>query len=364
VRAVVLVGGEGTRLRPLTYATPKQLLPIVETAMLERVLGHLAAHGTKQAVLSLGYRPEAFTRAYPDGVVAGVSVSYAVEREPLDTAGAIRFAALHAEIDETFLVVNGDVLTDGDVSALASFHATSGASASIYLSPVEDPSRFGVVETDPDGRVLAFVEKPPADEATTNLINAGIYVMEPGVLDRIPAGRRVSVERETFPSLVADGALFAMSDGAYWLDTGTPEAYLRAHRDLLDGLRGDPPAAGATRSAGGAWEIGTPSVDGSVDSRSLVGDAARVDAGATVTGSVVGRGCVVEGGAVVTSSVLLPGSVVCSGATVDSSIVGHRAHVGRDADVLSVSIIGDDVVLDAGTRWAAARVPENAPKQG
>ncbi len=144
MRAVVLVGGEGTRLRPLTYTTPKQLLPIVEMPMLERVLGHLAEHGTKEAVLSLGYRPESFTRAYPDGVVAGVRVTYAVEPEPLDTAGAIRFAALHADMGETFVVVNGDVLTDGDVSALISFHFRVGASASIYLSPVEDPSRFGV----------------------------------------------------------------------------------------------------------------------------------------------------------------------------------------------------------------------------
>ncbi len=282
MRAVVLVGGEGTRLRPLTYKTPKQLLPIVEVPMLERVLGHLAAHGTTEAVLSLGYRPEAFRCAYPDGIVAGVNVTYAVEPEPLDTAGAIRFAALHAGIDKTFVVVNGDVLTDGDVGALISFHARAGASASIYLSPVEEPSRFGVVETDPDGRVLAFVEKPPPGEATTNLINAGIYVLEAEVLDRIPAGRRVSVERETFPALASAGGLYAMTDGAYWLDTGTPEAYLKAHRDLLDGRRGEPPAPTARRSAQGSWELGNPSVAGSVDTRSLVGDAARVDARATV----------------------------------------------------------------------------------
>ncbi len=328
--------------------------------MLERVLGHLAAHGTKDAVLSLGYRPEAFTRAYPDGVVAGVRVTYAVEPEPLDTAGAIRFAALYAEIGETFVVVNGDVLTDGDVSALISFHFGAGASASIYLSPVEDPSRFGVVETNPDGKVLAFVEKPPPGEASTNLINAGIYVMEPEVLDRIPSGRRVSVERETFPSLAAEGTLYALSDGAYWLDTGTPEAYLRAHRDLLEGRRGGVPAPGARRSALGSWELGDPSVEGSVDPGSLVGDGAQVEPGATVIGSVVGAGCVVENGAAVTGSVLLSGSRVRQGATVNSSIIGHRVDVGPACSVTSVSIIGDDTVLEAGSQLAGARVPGNA----
>ncbi len=358
MKAVVLVGGEGTRLRPLTYTTPKQLLPIVETPMLERVLGHLATHGIKQAVLSLGYRPEAFTRAYPDGIVAGVSVTYAVEPEPLDTAGAIRFAALHAGIDDTFVAVNGDVLTDGDVSALVAFHARVGASATIYLSPVEDPSRFGVVDTDRDGRVLAFVEKPPPGEAPTNLINAGIYVIEREVLERIPAGRRVSVERETFPSLAGDGSLFALADDAYWLDTGTPEAYLRAHRDLLDGLRGEPPTAGARRSAQGPWELGNPSISGSVDRRSVVAERAQVHAGATVTGTVVGAGCLVESGATVASSVLLAGSHVLEAATVDSSIVGNRAVVGRDSHLTSMSIVGDDVVVEAGTRLAGARLPE------
>ena len=268
MKAVVLVGGEGTRLRPLTYTTPKQLLPVVEIPMLERVLGHLAAHGIDEAVLSLGYRPEAFIERYPDGVAAGVRVSYAVEPEPLDTAGAIGFAARHAGIRETFIFVNGDVLTDGDVSALIAFHSASSALATIYLSPVEDPSRFGVVPTDEDGRVIAFVEKPPPGEAPTNLINAGIYVMEPEVLDRIPHGRRVSVERETFPALASEGSLFATSDGAYWIDTGTPEAYLRAQRDLLTGRRGDPPSPGATRSTGGAWVVGSADLSGEVD-RSL-----------------------------------------------------------------------------------------------
>lgn len=162
MRAVVLVGGEGTRLRPLTLTAPKQMLPIVEEPMIERVVGHLADHGMGDAVLSLGYRPDAFIDAYPDGTIAGVRLTYAVEPSPLDTAGAIRFAAAHAGIDETFVVVNGDVLTDSDLSGLVAFHRERGAEATISLTPVEDPSAFGVVPTDDQGRVEAFIEKPPA----------------------------------------------------------------------------------------------------------------------------------------------------------------------------------------------------------
>ncbi|MGH9079194.1 MAG: nucleotidyltransferase family protein, partial [Acidimicrobiales bacterium] len=209
MRAVVLVGGEGTRLRPLTLTTPKQMLPIVEEPMIERVVGRLAEHGIEDAVLSLGYRPDAFIDAYPDGAIAGVSVTYAVEPTALDTAGAIRFATAFAGIDETFVVVNGDVLTDADLSGLVDFHRQHGAEATIRLTPVEDPSAFGVVPTDDQGRVEAFIEKPSRDEAPTNLINAGAYVFEPTVLDRIPRERRVSIERETFPALVEEGTLYA-----------------------------------------------------------------------------------------------------------------------------------------------------------
>ena len=259
MRAVVLVGGEGTRLRPLTLTAPKQMLPIVEQAMVERVLGHLASHGIDEAVLSLGYRPDAFSDAYPDGVIAGVRSTYAVEPTPLDTAGAIRFAATFGGIDDTFVVLNGDVLTDFDISELVSFHRRHGAEGTIALTPVDDPSSFGVVPTDDDGRVTAFIEKPPRDEAPTNLINAGIYILEPSVLGRIVPDVRVSIERETFPAMVADGTLFAMGSDAYWLDTGTPDAYLRAHRDLLNGRRSGPPAPDATERpelGPGVWVIG------------------------------------------------------------------------------------------------------------
>jgi mannose-1-phosphate guanylyltransferase len=206
MNAIVLVGGFGTRLRPLTLTRPKQLLPILDRPMLEWVVERLAGAGATEVVLSLGYLPSAFQEAYPDDRCAGARLRYAIEPEPLDTAGAIRFAAEAAGIDrsdEPFVVINGDVVTDADLGALLELHHSCGAEGTIALTPVEDPSRYGVVPIDEDGRVRAFIEKPPAAEAPSRWINAGTYVLEPSVLGRIPGGRRVSIERETFPAMVA-----------------------------------------------------------------------------------------------------------------------------------------------------------------
>ena len=235
--AVVLVGGEGTRLRPLTYEIPKQMLPVVERPMIAHVVEWLARHGVDRAVLSLGYRADAFVEAFPDDTLAGVALEYVVEPEPLDTAGAVGFAAEKAGVSDTFLVLNGDVLTELDASGLVEFHRSRPADASIALTPVPDPSNFGVVPTDEAGRVTAFIEKPPEGKAPTNLINAGVYVLETSVLERIPPGRRVSIERETFPALVAAGGLYALASDAYWLDTGRPHQYLQAQLDILEGRR-------------------------------------------------------------------------------------------------------------------------------
>jgi NDP-sugar pyrophosphorylase family protein len=357
VKAVVLVGGEGTRLRPLTLSAPKQMLPIVGVAMIERVLGHLGRHGIDEAVLSLGYRPEAFRDAYPDGVAAGVRLTYAQEPEPLDTAGAIRFAAEHAGVDETFVVVNGDVLTDFDLSALVAFHRSHQSEGTIYLSPVADPSAFGVVPTDDEGRVVAFVEKPPRGEAPTNLINAGTYVFEPSVLARVPAGQRVSVERETFPAMVRDQVLYALADQSYWLDTGTPSAYLQAHRDLLDGRRGEPPTPGARRISEWAWASGEPVIDGSVTGPTWLGDGALIGEGATVEWSAIGAGCVVEPGATVTGSVLLDGVRVAARSSVNGSVVGRGAIIGERCDVRPVSVLGFGAVVASGSVVDGERVP-------
>jgi mannose-1-phosphate guanylyltransferase len=359
VKAVVLLGGEGTRLRPLTYTTPKQLLPVAEVPMLERVLAHLKRYGVDEAVLSLGYRPDAFIAAYGDGVAAGVRLDYAVEPEPLDTAGAIGFAARHGAIDDTFIVVNGDVLTDVDIGELVDFHRAHGASATIHLTAVEDPSRFGVVDIDPDGRVREFVEKPAPGRAPSNLINAGTYVLEPVVLARIPEGRRVSVEREIFPSLAEEGAVYALASDAYWLDSGTPAAYLRANTDLLDGTRQGTPAPGSRTlfpAIPRTWAIGEPSVRGEVGPASLIGDGAVIEPGAAVTHSVVGAHGHVAGGARVEGSVMLPGAKVGAGAVVEGSILGRDCVVAEGCRITPVTVVGDRAVVPAGARLADARV--------
>ena len=331
--AVVLVGGFGTRLRPLTLHTPKQMLPIVDRPMIEWVVAALADHGIDKAVLSLGYRPDAFQAAYPDGECAGVALHYAVEPEPLDTAGAIRFAALDAGIDERFIVCNGDILTDVDVTRLLAFHERAGAAATIALHRVDDPSRYGVVPTDADGRVEAFVEKPPPGEAPTDRINAGTYVLEPEVLDRIPGGRKVSIERETFPQLVADRSLYALDDGGvYWVDAGTPQAYLAAQLDLLDGCR-------------------HAKVDGLAASASIA-------ASATVERSVVRPGAVVHDAAVLHDAVVLDGAVIGEGARVEYAIVGPRAVVGAGAVIDGLSVLGESVEVAPGTSVHAQKIPE------
>jgi mannose-1-phosphate guanylyltransferase len=332
MRAVVLAGGFGTRLRPLTSTRPKQMLPIVNMPLIERIIEHLARHGVDDVVLSMGYRPDAIVAAYPDNRCAGVRLTYAVEPEPLGTAGGIGFAARHAGIDDRFLVVNGDVLTDLDLDALVRFHAARGAQATIHLHPVEDPSRFGVVPTDDDGRVQAFVEKPAPGEAPTNLINAGTYVLEPSVLDRIPPGQHVSIERETFPALVEAGRLYACDGSSYWIDVGTPQQYLEAQLDLLDGVSAPGPLDG-------------------------VDPAATVDAEATVVRSVVGAGAVVAAGARVERSVLLPGVTVGADAVVSDSVVGQNSTVASGASVTGGTIIGDGEVVDPGTSLDGARVP-------
>jgi NDP-sugar pyrophosphorylase family protein len=357
VKAVVLVGGEDTRLRPLTLSTPKQMLPIVEVPMIERVLGQLAVHGVDEAVLSLGYMPDAFLDAYPDGVAAGVRLSYAVEPEPLDTAGAVRFAADFAEVDSTFVVVNGDVLTDMDISALVAFHHEHGAEGTIGLHPVDDPSAFGVVPTDGTGQVTAFVEKPPRDEAPTNLINAGTYVLEPAFLDRVPPGRRVSIERETFPAMVRDRTLYALADDSYWLDTGTPADYLQAHFDLVEGRRGEPPAPGARRLDDDLWALGSPAVRGRTVGPCFVADGAIVAEGATLERSVLGPHAVVESGASVSGSVLLGESRVAADATVAGSVLGPGATVGMRCHLWPVSVLGRGAVVASGTDVDGERIP-------
>ena len=330
MRAVVLVGGEGTRLRPLTLTRPKQMLPILGETMLERVLRSLSRHAITDAVLSLGYRPDAFLRAFPSGRAGGVRLRYAVEDTPLDTAGAIRFAAWEAGFDdERLLVVNGDVLTDLDITALVRFHEASGAEATLSLHQVEDPSAFGVVPTAPDGRVLEFVEKPKREDAPTDWINAGTYVLEPEAVARIPLRERVSIERVTFPAIAAEGRLHGFQWKGQWVDAGTPETYRSSQLDLLE----FPP---------GRWYGPGVIVDGSV-TRSVIGARSHIGAGATVT-----------------DSVLLPRVVVGPSASVAGSVLGEGVVVGPAA-MVNDCVLGDGDVVLPGEILAGVRRPQPPP---
>jgi mannose-1-phosphate guanylyltransferase len=360
--AIILVGGEGTRLRPLTYTTPKQMLPVVGKPLITRVLEGLAAHGVTEAVLSLGYKADAFIAAFPDSEAGGVRLRYAVESEPLDTAGAVRFAAGEAGVAERFVVVNGDVLTDLDVGALIELHEARGAEATIALTPVPDPSAFGIVVCDDDGRALDFVEKPPPEMDIGNLANAGTYVLEPSVLDRIEAGRRVSIERETFPAIAADRALYALASDAYWLDTGTPAKYIQAQLDIIAGKRPALlPLPGVAQEGGDRVFIGNGAeVHGEVVGPVSVGAGATIDRGASVASSVVYEMAMVGEGARVEGSILLAGAVVEKGAVVECSIVGPGACVRPDARLSAGSVVGAEAEVPA----AAVLVGERFPAAG
>lgn len=317
--AVVLVGGFGTRLRPLTNAVPKPLLPLGQRTILEWLMTHLARGGVTDAVLALGFNPEPFLQAYPDAMCAGVRLSYAIEGSPLDTGGAIGFAARHAglhEHTEPFIVANGDIVTDLDVASLIARHRQHvllGAKATIHLTPVDDPSQYGVVEFDAQGKVAGFLEKPAPGTTSSRHVNAGTYVFEPSVLDMLPGTAPLSIERVTFPALAAEEELYAHPTDDYWLDAGRPDTYRRANLDLVSGLRRDR--------------------DDAVHASAVVSETAQI------RNSVVGAGARVGKAARVVDSVVFPGVVIGDGAEVVNSAVMddvgdsdrvHDALVGRD----------------------------------
>jgi NDP-sugar pyrophosphorylase family protein len=286
-----------------------------------------------------------------------------VEDHPLGTAGAIRFAS--RGIDERIVVCNGDVLTTLDLDALVAFHDARGAEATIYLTRVADPSAFGVVPTRDDGEVVAFVEKPPKDLAPTNWINGGTYVLEPSVLERIPERLTVSIERETFPRMLEEPSrLYAMASDAYWIDIGTPEKYLQAHRDVLRAALGGSPAPGARELAAGVWVQGEPRIDADarVEAPSLIGDGAVIAAGARVAGSVVGAGAVVGPGARLLRSVLHAGAVLAEDAEAIDAVVGAGAELGVGAIASDQTIMGAGASLGAGARASGARIRRPEPE--
>ena len=312
MKALILAGGLGTRLRPLTLTRPKHLLPIANRPHIEHVFDLLLRNGVDEVVLLTSYLAGAFETAARGARAAGLEVSVAHEPEPLGTAGALKNGEPFLDGD-TFLAFNGDILSDVDLEPLLALHREQAAAATLLLTPVEDPSRYGVVPTDADGRVQGFIEKPPAGEAPTNLISAGVYVLEPSVLDAIPPDTVWSAERQLFPELAAAGRMYAAAAGGYWMDIGTPAAYLQANVDALEGryaLVGD--AA-----------IGPGLV--------LAAPGARIADTARVSSSCLARGALVEDGARVERSVLLADSVVERGAVVEDSVLGEGARVAPGA---------------------------------
>ena len=323
--AVILVGGQGTRLRPLTDRTRKDMLALVDRPLLAYTFEHLTRHGVERATVSCGHFPDQIQATFGDRY-GQLSLGYAIENEPLGTGGAIGFAA--QGLDGSFFALNGDSLREADLSALVAFHRSTGGKATILLTPVADPSRYGLVRTAADGRVESFLEKPRPEEIDTDLINAGLYVLEPEVLRLVPPGRAVSIEREVFPALAAEGSVYGIALPGYWLDVGTPESYLQAHRDVLERLFPS--------------EVG----DALGPDFTFVHETADVHAEARLVPPVyVGPGAVVEAGARLGSlAVLGAGSRLARDAVVESAVVGSRAIVGEGATVTG-SIVGDDALL-------------------
>jgi mannose-1-phosphate guanylyltransferase len=325
VQAIVLVGGEGTRLRPLTSDVPKPAVTLVDRPFLAYAIEWLAAHGVTEVVLACGFLPEVLREALGDEEArTGVEITYVAEPEPLGTAGAIRYAAdaLGDRLEERFLALNGDVLADLDLTALVRAHGERGARATIGLHPVEDSSAYGLVHCDGGGKVIEFLEK--TGEAVPGEINAGAYVLDRTVLDLVPAGRAVSIEREVFPRLVGDGLCGLLLDG-YWMDIGTPDRYLQASWDILEGrveTRVRPTAPGLLVGADAAIDE-----EASVGPRAVVSGGCRVERGAEVEDSVLLEGCTVGRDARVQGSILAPGAEVEPGAQLVNAVIGRDERV-------------------------------------
>ncbi len=327
-QAIVLVGGLGTRLRPLTLNRPKQMLPVAHKPMIELVLSQLYRAGITNAVLALGYKPDAFIQAYPDGMCAGVKLAYAVESEPLDTAGAIKFAIQESKTtEETFLAVNGDVICEADLTELVSLHFEKQGTATLLSTKVKDPSQFGVLKINENSEVLAFYEKPDPNAGLGNSINAGMYVLNAEILDRIPEGSPCSIEKDIFPELVGESKLFACISDKYWIDAGTPQSYLQVQLDM------------AGRNGVG---LISPSAE--------VADSAQVDL------SLLGEGVRIMEGAKIKGSVILDHSIVGADAHIENSILGHSACIGEGAKLTDLCVVGDDGKIAPGQELAGQKI--------
>ena len=341
MKAVILVGGEGTRLRPLTCNTPKAMVPILNRPFLEHLLHYLEKHGVSDIILAIGHLPDRIQSYFSDGAGFGVRITYLVEESPLGTAGAVKNA--EPFLDKPFVVINGDILTDIDLTAMMRRHQETKAKASIALTPVDNPTIYGVVETDTQGKVKRFVEKPSRDEVTTNMINAGIYILEPEVLKYIPSSTPSMFEYHLFPLLLKMGELIlGYPSDAYWIDIGTPQKYLKAHHDLL--LRWDD---GAIRTEGESQIHPAAQIEGPV----LIAEGCVIAENVRVKGpTILGPQCRIAQGATIEGAVLWYGARVDKKAVLKNCVIGSRSHIQTGCHILEDCVLGDDTTVSSGSR--------------
>ena len=357
LEAILLVGGQGTRLRPLTLSAPKPMLPVAGVPCTTHQIARAREAGVTHVVLGTSYQAHVFSAEYGDGESLGVELTYAHEETPLGTGGALRNVVDHLRSgpDDPVLVFNGDVLSGLDISALVQHWRDADADVALYLTRVADPRPFGLVPTDCDDRVLAFLEKPSTpEEIVTDQINAGCYVFRRRFLDQIPAGRPVSVERETFPGLLAAGAhVIGHVDTSYWLDLGTPLAFVQGSADLVRGIAPSPAMPGEPGELlvlEGAVIADSALVDGG----SCIGRDARVGEAATVRGSVLMDGAVVEPGATVVDSIVGRGARIGAATCLTGAVIGDGVRVGaRNEFIAGARVWPDTVVADGAIRFSA-----------
>ena len=340
LKAVILVGGQGTRLRPLTYNTPKPMVPVLNVTFLEHVIRNLKEHNVTKIVMAQHYLAASIKDYFGDGSKLGVKLYYVIEESPMGTAGAVK--NVEDFLDSTFFVLNGDIFHNRDFTAMLEFHRRHRAKATLVLSPVEDPTIYGVVETDKRSRVVRFTEKPKPEEVTTNMINAGTYVLESEVLQRIPPDTKFTFEHEVFPQMLADGLpVYAYPTNNYWMDTGTPEKYLQLHRDLLSGKYDGSTLEKDVTTGKGCKIHPTVKIRGKI----VIGDNCIIDSGVKFTGPVViGPSCKIGEDTAIKDSVVWHDSTIGKRVTIKSSILADNCKIGDGCSLTDV-VLGDHVTI-------------------
>ncbi|HYJ94154.1 MAG TPA: NDP-sugar synthase [Vicinamibacterales bacterium] len=351
MKAILLAGGKGTRLRPLTIHTPKPIVPIFNRAFLHYQIDLLKqVPEIDEVILSLNYQPRRIEEVFGDGTDLGIKIRYVVEPVPLGTAGAVKYAG--DKLTESVVVFNGDVMTQLDLAAVIRMHRERQARATIVLTPVDNPSAYGLVETDSQSNIKRFIEKPKPEEITTNHINAGIYVLEPDTFDRIPSEVQWSIERSYFPSLIERNETFvAYIYNGYWIDIGTPEKYVQVHRDIMDGRFVAPPFAGLTSPR----RCIAPDVR--IEEGATIGDPVFIDEGVLVKAgarlgpyAVLGRQTQVEEEAIIERAIVWPNCRIGSQSSITDAVLGRQCHIGRNVSLNSGAVLGDKTTLTDFTK--------------